>query len=126
MTMTAHQHSKCSSIIHSAAAAAAAGNALPTPGAGVAVDMVVMTTMALSLAGVFGVDLTDAGAKALAVAAFKNTALRQPLRTVTKEVSKFIPGLGQLVAPTLSFAMVEAAGWSLAKEMAARSPLRVA
>lgn len=127
MGMTTSQHRKCASIIHSAAVAAAAGNALPAPGAGVAVDMVVMTTMSLSLAGVFGADITEAGAKAMAIAAFKNAALRQPVRTLTKEVAKFIPGLGQCVAPGISFAMIEAAGWSLAKEMATRShPKRVA
>lgn len=108
MTMTTQQYRKCASIIHSAAVAAAA---VPAPGAGVAIDMVAMTTMALSLAGVFGTNITDAGAKAMAIATFKkNAALRQPVRTLTKEVAKFIPGLGQWMAPGISFAMIEAAG----------------
>ena len=37
--------------------------------------------------------------------------LRQPIRVATEELSKLIPGLGQIVAPSISVAMIEAAGW---------------
>ncbi|WP_155956160.1 hypothetical protein [Pseudomonas sp. RL] len=37
----------------------------------------------------FGTNITDAGAMAIAIATFKkNAALRQPVRTLTKEVAK--------------------------------------
>ena len=32
-------------------------------------------------------------------------------------MSKLIPGLGSVVAPTISVALLEAAGWTLAKEL---------
>lgn len=44
--MTPAQRKKCHAIIHSHAVAAAAGNAVPIPGLGVAVDLVTMSTMA--------------------------------------------------------------------------------
>ena len=37
--------------------------------------------------------------------------------TATKELSKFIPFLGSIVAPSISVVMIEAAGWTLAKEL---------
>lgn len=55
--MTEEQEKKCHAIIHSCAVACAAGNVAPIPGLGLATDMVAMTTMTMSLAGVFGGDL---------------------------------------------------------------------
>lgn len=118
--MTNEQETKCHAIIHSHAAAAAAGNALPVPGLGIAADMVAMTSMAMSLCAVFGGSLTEEAAKALAIAAVKNTMLKQPIKTLTKELSKLIPLLGQVVAPSISAVMLEAAGWTLAKELEAK------
>jgi hypothetical protein len=46
--------------------------------------------------------------------------LKQPIKTLTKELSKFIPILGQIVAPSISVVMLEAAGWTLAKELEAK------
>lgn len=115
--MTPEQKSRCSTIIHSHAVAAAAGNVVPVPGLGVATDIVAMTTMCTSLCAVFGGSISDAAAKAMAIAAIKNTMLKQPIKTLTKELSKFVPGLGQVVAPSISVALLEAAGWSLAKEL---------
>lgn len=76
-----------------------------------------MTSMAMTLCAVFGGSLTEEAAKALAIAAIKNTTLRQPIKMLTKELSKFIPILGQIVAPTISVVMLEAAGWTLANEL---------
>ena len=115
--MTPAQESKCHKIIHSHAVAAAAGNAVPVPGLGIATDMVAMTTMCTSLCAVFGGNMTEAAAKAIAIAAIKNTMLKQPIKTIAKELSKLIPGLGSVVAPTISVALLEAAGWTLAKEL---------
>ena len=115
--MTEEQESKCHKIIHSHAATGAAGNAIPIPGLGIATDMVTMTTMTMSLCAVFGGSLTEEAAKALAIAAIKNTLLKQPIKTLTKELSKLIPYLGQIVAPSITVVMLEAAGWTLAKEL---------
>ena len=122
--MTEEQESKCHKIIHSHAVAGAAGNALPVPGLGIATDMVTMTTMTMSLCAVFGGSLTEEAAKALAIATMKNTLLKQPIKTLTKELSKLIPGLGQAVAPSISLVMLEAAGWTLAKELEAKFAAR--
>mgnify|MGYP004479423103 CR=1 FL=1 len=89
----------------------------PIPGLGLATDMVAMTTMTMSLAGVFGGDLTKEAAKGIAIAAIKKTMLKQPIKTVTKELSKIIPVLGQIVAPSIGAAMIEAAGWAIAKQL---------
>ena len=115
--MTDNQKMKCKTIIHSHAAAAAVGNAVPVPGLGIATDMVTMTSMCMVLCGVFGGSLTEEAAKGLAIAAIKNTMLKQPIKTVAKELSKFIPFLGQVVAPSISIVMLEAAGWNLAKDL---------
>ena len=115
--MTPAQESKCHKIIHSHAVAAAAGNAVPVPGLGIATDMVAMTTMCTSLCAVFGGNMTKTAAEAMAIAAIKNTMLKQPIKTMAKEFSKLIPGLGSVVAPTISVALLESAGWSLAKEL---------
>ena len=117
--MTEEEMSKCRKIIHGHAAAAAAGNMLPAPGVGIAVDTVTMTTMAMALASVFGGSITESVAKNLATSAIIATIKKQPLRVITKEVSKVLPFIGQLVAPTISVAMLESAGWLLAEDLAA-------
>jgi uncharacterized protein (DUF697 family) len=115
--MTDEEKNQCHAIIHSHAAAAAACNAIPIPGAGIAADMVTMTSMCMSLCAVFGGNITQEAAKGLAITAIKNTALKQPIRTLAKELSKLMPGLGQVVAPTIAVVMLEAAGWLLANEL---------
>ena len=118
--MTSEQEGKCHAIIHTAAAAAGGGNLIPLPGIGIAADIVAMTAMAASLATVFGGRIPDEVAKGLAVTALKDTVLKQPLKVITKELSKIIPILGQIVAPAVSIAIIEAAGWTLANEMDTR------
>lgn len=118
--MTEEQRKKCHTIIHSHAVAAAAGNAIPVPGLGVAADITTMTTMAMSLSAVFGSSIPENVAKNMAIATIKSTLLKQPLKTIAKEVSKFIPGLGQIVAPSISVAMLESAGWAMANELEQR------
>ncbi|MCT1398092.1 hypothetical protein M4D81_03640 [Paenibacillus sp. p3-SID867] len=115
--MTSDQEKKCHAIIHTSAIGAGGGNLIPVPGVGIAADIVAMTTMTMSLAGVFGGNLTEEAAKGIAITAIKNTMLKQPIKTLTKELSKFVPFLGQVVAPTISITMIEAAGWSIAKEL---------
>ena len=117
------ERNTCAKIIHTHAGLAAAGNLIPVPGSGYPTDLVTMTTMAMALSAVFGGQIKENVAKAMAIAAIKKTMLKQPIKSIAKELSKLIPGLGQIVAPTVSCAMLEAAGWSLAEEMAARRDL---
>ena len=119
MPMTEEEKRKCQKIIHGHAAAAAAGNLVPAPGVGIAVDTVTMTTMAMALASVFGGSITESVAKNLATSAIIATIKKQPLKVITKEISKVLPFIGQLVAPTISVAMLESAGWLLAEDLAA-------
>lgn len=109
--------SKCKKIIHTHAVLAGAGNAVPVPGLGLATDTVTMTTMTMSLCAAIGGSITQEAAKALTITTLKNTMLKQPIRTMAKELSKFVPFLGQVVAPSVSFVMLEAAGWSIAQEL---------
>lgn len=114
--MTEDQMNMCHGIIHSHAAACGLGNALPVPGLGFAADIATMTSMTMLIAGVFGGSIPESVAKGIAIAAIKRTALKQPIAMLTKELSKLIPGLGQVVAPTIGISMIEAAGWSIANQ----------
>ncbi len=116
--MTDEEKSKCQKIIHGHAAAAAAGNLVPIPAVGLAVDTVTMTTMAMALASVFGGSITESVAKNMAVNAIIATIKKQPVRVIAKEISKVVPVVGQLVAPSISVAMLESAGWLLANDLA--------
>lgn len=116
--MTENEKSKCHLIIHSAAAAAGAGNIVPIPGLGAGADMAAITTMAISLASVFGKELGPAAARGAAYAALKRVILRQPAKYLAKECVKIIPFLGQAISAGLSVALTEAAGWQLAQEFA--------
>lgn len=119
MSLTEEEISKCRKIIHGHAAAAAAGNAIPIPGVGLAADTVTMTTMAMALASVFGGSITESVAKNMAINAIVATIKKQPVRIIAKEIGKVVPIVGQLVAPAISVAMLESAGWLLADELAA-------
>ena len=115
--MTEEQKDKCHMIIHSHAVAAGAGNAVPLPGLGVAADIATMASMAMALSAVFGSSISDNVAKNLAIAALKRTALKQPIKTIGKEVGKLIPVVGSYFAATVSVGMLEAAGWSMAEQL---------
>lgn len=119
MPMTDEEKSKCRKIIHGHAAAAVAGNLVPVPIVGLATDTVTMTTMAMALAAVFGGSITESIAKNMAINAIVATIKKQPVRIIAKEISKVVPIVGQLVAPSISVAMLEAAGWLLASELSA-------
>lgn len=108
-------------IIHSHAVLAGAGNIIPIPGTGAAADIVTMTTMAIALSKVFGDAISKNAAECMVIAAVKRTLLKQPIRIISKEISKVIPFLGVVVAPAVSAAMVESVGWTLAKELAEKT-----
>ena len=118
VSMTEEQRSQCQTIIHSHAATAAAGNAVPVPGLGFATDTVTMTTMAMALSGVFGSCIEKNVARNLAITALKKQVLKTPIKSIAKELGKFIPFAGQVVAAGVSAAMLESAGWSMAEELA--------
>ena len=115
--MTEEQKSRCHVIIHSHAVACCAANVVPIPGLGIAADLVTMTTMAMSLAAVFGGSVTEEAAKGLAVAALKRTALKQPIKTITKELAKLIPIAGSAFSGAISITLCEAAGWAMAHDL---------
>lgn len=113
---TQNTNSKCHAIIHSAAVACGAGNAVPVPGTGWAADTIALTGMAISLASVFGKDLTKSAASAMAIAVLKKQILKQPLKYIGKELGKLVPWGGQAVAAVVSAGLVEAAGWSMVRQ----------
>lgn len=115
--MTKDQEVKYEKIIHSHAVVAAAGNAIPVPGLDLAADLGTMTTMAMLLAAELGGNVTESVARNLAIAALKKTVLKQPLKTIAKSGSKYAPVIGPAVSAAFSVAMLEAAGWSMAKEL---------
>ena len=116
--MTPEQRDSCSKIIHAHAAAAAAGNAIPVPGLGFAADTITMTTMAMALSGVFGSSIPENVAKNMAISALKKQLLKQPIKSAVKELGKIIPFAGPLLSSTVSGAMLEAAGWAMAEDLA--------
>ena len=115
--MTHEQEVQCGRIIHTCAAAAAAGNMVPVPALGVTADIATMTLMAMSLASVFGADIPKYVAKSMAIAAIKRQLLKQPIKSISKEFLKVVPWVGQAVAASISVAMLESAGWAMAREM---------
>lgn len=114
--MTQEQKNKCHAIIHTGAIAAGGGNLIPIPGSGFAADTVALTTMACSLAAVFGKDLSAAAARAIALSAIKKQIMKRPLTVIGKELQKLNPWGGPAVSAAVSAAMAEAAGWSMAEE----------
>lgn len=124
MAMTDEEKSKCKKIIHGHAVAAA-GNLVPIPGVGIAADTVTMTTMAMALASIFGGSITESVAKNMATNAIIAAIKKQPVKVITKEVSKVVPFVGQLIAPAISVAMLESAGWLLAEDLAAERELKM-
>ena len=83
-----------------------------------------MTTMAMALAAVFGGSITESVAKNMAINSIVAAIKKQPVKVIAKEISKVVPIVGQLVAPSISVAMLEAAGWLLADELVAERDLK--
>ena len=155
------QKSACHKIIHTAAAASAAGNLVPVPGTGFAADMGAMVTMVMALARVFKLDgsvgaqeskkrakgkimsaaatgaakilwkkyvakesakiISKEVAREIAITALKKQIAAQPVRYVSKELLKFVPGLGNALSSVISAGLMEAAGWRIAADFDRRS-----
>lgn len=116
--MTSEQRRRCEDIIHGHAVAACAGNVIPVPGLGVAADLATMTTMAVALSHVFGGSITRNVAESLAINALKQEVLKQPIKSIAKELAKIVPFAGSAFAASISFGMLEAAGWEMAERLA--------
>lgn len=115
--MTDDEKTKCRAIIHSHAVLAAAGNALPLPGTGLAADTITMTTMAMALASVLGGSITESVARNMAINAIIAAVKKNTVKTFVKEAAKIIPFAGQIISPAISVVMLESAGWSLANQL---------
>lgn len=111
--MTEDQKVRCHAIIHAAAVAAGGGNAVPLPGLGLAADTAALAGMAIGLASVFGRSVDESVARAMAFDALKKAVLKQPVKVIAKELSKFLPIFGSVFAATVSAGLVEAAGWCI-------------
>ncbi len=117
--ITEDEKKKCHVVIHTHALLVGAGNAVPVPGLGFAADVGTMTTMAIALSQIFNDKPLDKNvAISLVTGILKRLLLKYPIRMLAKEASKIIPGLGQVVAPTISIGMIESAGWVLVNQFA--------
>lgn len=117
--ITEDEKKRCHVVIHTHAVLVGAGNAVPVPGLGFAADVGTMTTMAIALSQIFNDKPLDKNvAFSLVTGVLKRLLLRYPIRMLAKEASKLIPGLGQVVAPTISIGMIESAGWVLVNQFA--------
>lgn len=123
--MTNEERVKCHWIIHTTAVVTAGPAVLPVPGLGVAADMTAMATMAVSLAAVFGKELTTASATGLAYGTMKNVICQQPSKYLKKELTKVIPFFGQAISAGISVVLTEAAGWQLAQSFDQGRKLRL-
>ena len=109
----------CHAIIHSASAAAGAtGVGLAWfPGSDAPLISAVQIAMAIALARVFGIHLTEATARG-AVAAAAATAAG---RAATQTAVFWIPLLRSAVNATTAIGLTEYIGWTLAEEFAKKN-----
>lgn len=116
--MTADQRSKCHAIIHTASASAAAVGAglAQLPGSDNAAITPIQLAMTVSLGAVFGIQLTQSAAAALASVAAATVG-----RAVSQVLVGWIPGLGNAINASTAAALTESVGWLLAKEFAGQS-----
>lgn len=119
--MTDEERTKCHAIIHSCAIGSGASNLIPIPGTGIAGDMLAMTAMTVSLARVFGSNITDEIAKGMAILAIKETLRKSCFKVIIRELSKIIPFAGPAISATLSTSMIEAAGWDIAEDLSKKA-----
>lgn len=116
--MTADQRSKCHAIIHTASASAAAVGAglAQLPGSDNAAITPIQLAMTVSLGAVFGIQLTQSAAAALASVAAATVG-----RAVSQVLVGWIPFVGNAINASTAAALTESVGWLLAKEFASQS-----
>ena len=116
--MTADQRSKCHAIIHTASASAAAIGAglAQLPGSDNAAITPIQLAMTVSLGAVFGIQLTQSAAAALASFAASTVG-----RAASQLLVGWIPFVGNAINASTAAALTESVGWLLAKEFAGQS-----
>ncbi len=116
--MTADQRSKCHAIIHTASASAAAVGAglAQLPGSDNAAITPIQLAMTVSLGAVFGIQLTQSAAAALASVVAATVG-----RAVSQVLVGWIPFVGNAINASTAAALTESVGWLLAKEFASQS-----
>lgn len=111
MGMSAYERSQCEDIIHGHACGVVAGNLVPIPGLGAAVDSAALATMTMALASVFNVSITKTLALSIAVEQLRSHLTKR----VLKELLKMFPG-GSGFSAALTIGIIETAGWAIAEE----------
>lgn len=116
--MTADQRSKCHAIIHTASASAAAVGAglAQLPGSDNAAITPIQLAMTVSLGAVFGIQLIQSAAAALASVVAATVG-----RAVSQVLVGWIPFVGNAINASTAAALTESVGWLLAKEFASQS-----
>ena len=111
MNMTEDQRQECHVIIHGTATAGAGAAAAMAqiPGADNVALVGLEVGMVIALGRVFGVSVTESGAKSL-VAAYAGTLVG---RGVSQVLIGWIPGLGNAVNAGTAAAVIESLGWAV-------------
>ena len=119
--MTEVEISKCSKIIHGSTLAISgiAGGLAQIPGSDSAAIAPIQIGMIMALANIFGVNITKSSAGAI----LANQIAEQAGRMGVKIVLRFIPGVGNVANATVSAAITETMGWSIAKDFARQKRL---
>ena len=106
------QNTKCHTIIHTAATATAGVGAglAQIPGSDNAVIVPIQISMIMSLAGVFGISLTEAAAVKL----IATTTATLGGRAISQFLVGWVPGIGNAINAATAFSITEAMGWSVA------------
>lgn len=107
---------KCHRAIHSASTAAAAAGAVPIPMSDAVPITAAQIGMIISLGKVFGITLSQAAAKSIAVVALT----QQAGRAIFANILKMIPGAGtvagSVIGATTAATLTEALGWLVADD----------
>ncbi|MCK8059718.1 MULTISPECIES: YcjF family protein [unclassified Fusibacter] len=115
--ITLKQAVLCHGVIHSAAVACYTIGFIPIP----LVDTVPMTatqvTMIISLGKIFNNKLTKSDAQVI----LKTASAALAGRALTKNVLKFIPGIGWTINGTIAGTITEILGWTVANEFAEKN-----
>lgn len=116
LKMTEKQQIKCHSIIHTAAASAAAigGGFANIPGSDAPILVTLQTTMIVSLGMVFEKKITESLAKSI-LANFLGATVG---KTVANVLVGWIPGFGNAINATTAATLTETIGWAAANEFA--------
>lgn len=110
------RNTQCHAIIHTASASAAVVGAglAQIPCSDTAVLTPIQLTMTIALARVYGLELTEAAAKASLAA----TTAATVGRTASQVLIGWLPGVGNVVNACTAATVTETVGWMLVKDFA--------